>query len=102
LSYASPAWGYVANAYINKLQTFQNKVLRIITKLPRITPIANIHEKTGMSLIRSNVKSLARALYLKPVTSENRDTIIPSVTNICVLYPCLLDNPLGTATLTNT
>jgi hypothetical protein len=34
LKYASPVRGYAAETYINKLQTFQNKVLRIITKLP--------------------------------------------------------------------
>jgi hypothetical protein len=44
LTYASPVWGYAANTYINILQTFQNKVLRIITKLPRVTPITTLHE----------------------------------------------------------
>ena len=71
LSYASPAWGYAANTHINKLQTFQNKVLRIITKLPRVTPITTLHEQTGMSSIKSHFKRLARTLYQKSVTSEN-------------------------------
>jgi hypothetical protein len=53
------------------LQTFQNKVLRIITELPRVTPIATLHEQTGMSLLRSHFKRLARALFQKSVTSEN-------------------------------
>jgi hypothetical protein len=51
--------------------TFQNKVLRIITKLPRVTPIATLHEQTGMSLIRSHFKRLARAPYQKSATSEH-------------------------------
>jgi hypothetical protein len=71
LSYASPVWGYAAKTYKNKLQTFQNKVLRIITKLPRITPITALHEQAGMSLIKSNFKRLARTLYQKTATSEN-------------------------------
>jgi hypothetical protein len=70
LSYASPVWGYTANTYINKLQIFQNKVLRIITKLPRVTPIATLHEQTGMSLIGSHIKRLVRELHQKFVTSE--------------------------------
>jgi hypothetical protein len=57
--------------YINKLQAFQNKVLRIITKLPRVTPIVTLHEQTGMSLIRSHIKNLKRALYQKSACSEN-------------------------------
>jgi hypothetical protein len=71
LIYACPVWGYAANTYINKLQTFQNKVLRIITKLPRVTPIVTLHEQTGMPLIRSYITKLTRALYLKSAASEN-------------------------------
>jgi hypothetical protein len=71
MSYASPTWGYAAKTHINKLQTFQNKVLRIITKLPRVTPVATLHEQMGMQLIRSHFKSLARALYQKFGISEN-------------------------------
>jgi hypothetical protein len=68
LTNAFSLWGYAANTYINKLQTFQNEVLRIITELPRVTPIATSHEQTGMSLIRSHFMRLARALC---TTSEN-------------------------------
>jgi hypothetical protein len=50
LIYACPELGYAANTYINKLQTFQNKVLRIITKLPRVKPIVTLHEQKGMPL----------------------------------------------------
>jgi hypothetical protein len=71
LTYASPVWEYVTDAYIHKLQTFQNKVLRIITKLPRVIPIATLHEHTGMSLIRGRIKRLVMELYGKFITSEN-------------------------------
>jgi hypothetical protein len=43
MAHASPMWGYAAKTHMNKLQTFQNKVLRIITKLPRVTPILTLH-----------------------------------------------------------
>jgi hypothetical protein len=43
LTYASPAWGYAANTYMNKLQTFQNKDLRII-KFSTVPPIVTLHE----------------------------------------------------------
>jgi hypothetical protein len=71
LSYASPVWGYAANTYINKLQTFQNKVLRIITKLPRVTPDTTLHEQTGISLKESHFKRLAWTLYQNTSISEN-------------------------------
>jgi hypothetical protein len=71
LTYASPVWGYAADTHMITLQTFQNKVLRIITKLPRVTPIVTLHEQTGMSLMRNHIKRLTRALYQKSVTSEN-------------------------------
>jgi hypothetical protein len=67
LSSASLAWVYAAKT---ELQAFQNEVLRIIIKLLRVTPIATLHEQTGMSLIRSHFKSAARALYQKSATSK--------------------------------
>jgi hypothetical protein len=70
LAYASPLGGYATNTYINKLLTFQNKVLRIITKLPRVTPIVTLHEQAGMSLI-SIIKRLEAAFCRKSITSEN-------------------------------
>jgi hypothetical protein len=49
LTYASP----VVNTYTYKLETFQNKVLRIITKLPKITP--NIRIRIYKTIILSVV-----------------------------------------------
>jgi hypothetical protein len=64
LTHALSAWGYAANTYINKLQKFQNQVLRMKTKLPGITPIKTLHKQTGMSLIKDHIKGLASRLYL--------------------------------------
>jgi hypothetical protein len=88
--------------YINKLETFQNKVLRILTKLPRVTPIVTLHEQTRMSLIRSHTKKLTRNCIkslqvAKTVRFRNLDNMTPSLKNICAPYPPLLGNPLGTA-----
>jgi hypothetical protein len=71
LTYACPVWGYAAKTYINKLQTFQNKVLRLITKLPRVTPIITLHEQTGMPLMSTHIKMLTRALYRRSARSVN-------------------------------
>jgi hypothetical protein len=71
VTYASPAWDYAAESYVHKLQTFQNKVLTIITKLPRVTPIDTLHEQTGMPLIKNYIKGLDSRLYLKSASSYN-------------------------------
>jgi hypothetical protein len=71
LTYASPVWGYAAKTHMTELQTFQNKVLRIITKLPRVTPILTLHEQTRMPLIRSHIRKLASAVYQKSANSDN-------------------------------
>jgi hypothetical protein len=52
-------------------QTFQNKVLGLITKLPRVTPIVALHEQTGIPFIHSHIKNLTTALYFKAACSTN-------------------------------
>jgi len=56
LTSASPAWGYAAQSYFSTLQMLNNKVLRTITKLPRITQINILHEETGMPLIQITLR----------------------------------------------
>jgi hypothetical protein len=43
-TYAAPAWQSAAKADLSKLQVFQKNVLKIITKLPRVTSIEILHE----------------------------------------------------------
>jgi hypothetical protein len=66
LTFTSPLCGFAANTYTNKLQTFKNKVLRIITELPKVTPIIILYKQKGISVvIRIHIKKLRRALYQK-------------------------------------
>jgi hypothetical protein len=46
MTYASPAWGFAANAHLLKLQRLQNKVLRAIGNFPR----KHTGPKTALSL----------------------------------------------------
>jgi short subunit dehydrogenase-like uncharacterized protein len=57
------------NAIVNYI--YLKKVLTMITKLPPVILIVALHEEKEMSLIRSHIKRLARALYRKPVTGES-------------------------------
>jgi hypothetical protein len=43
MTYASPAWEFVADTHLMELQRLQNKVLRTIGSFPRSTPVRNLH-----------------------------------------------------------
>jgi hypothetical protein len=43
MTYACPAWEYVADAHLLKLQRLQNRVLRTIGNLDRRTPVRELH-----------------------------------------------------------
>jgi hypothetical protein len=70
-AYASLLWVHAQDCHTHKLQTFQNKVLRMIAKLPRAKPVATLQEQIAVSLTNSYIKGLATKLYLKPPNSFN-------------------------------
>jgi hypothetical protein len=41
--YACPTWEFAADAHLIKLQRLQNRVLRVIGKLDRRTPVRDLH-----------------------------------------------------------
>jgi hypothetical protein len=43
MTYACPAWEFAAETHLLKLEHLQNKVLRTIGKLPRRTPVRDLH-----------------------------------------------------------
>lgn len=63
LTYASPIWGHAARTHIKKLQVFQNKLLYMITKLPRVTPVDILHDQTGVETIEEYIKRMALKFY---------------------------------------
>jgi hypothetical protein len=71
LTNTASALEYAPRAHISKLQVFQNKMLGIITKTPRVTPIAILHEQTGMGTVERYVSGLAHKLYLKGQLNDN-------------------------------
>jgi hypothetical protein len=71
LTCTSLSWDHAAGCRTRKLQTLQHKVLRILTELPRVKPVATLHEQTGMPLVNNYIKGLASKLYLKSAGSSN-------------------------------
>jgi hypothetical protein len=56
LAYASPAWApALSNTNIQKLQTLQNKALRIITGCTQSTPIEHLHAETKILPIKAHL-----------------------------------------------
>ncbi|KAL1129571.1 hypothetical protein AAG570_012516 [Ranatra chinensis] len=82
LTYASPVWGHAAASKINRLQVYQNKVLRMIAHAPRATRLTTVHEDMKVPMMKSQIRSLAqRKLPVKKAEafSENlEDTFRPN------------------------
>jgi hypothetical protein len=60
MTYASPAWEFVADTHLMKLQRLQNKVLRITGKFPRRTPVRELHMAFQWTRQDSNFPTGAR------------------------------------------
>ena len=65
LSYASPIWAAAAKTNINKIQIFQNRFLRTITKAPWYIPNAQLHIELGITPIPVHFSLLAAKFYPK-------------------------------------
>jgi hypothetical protein len=57
ITYAAPVCGNAAKTHLSKLQVSQNKALRTIINLPRVTPIKILQEddRTPCQVIRTKV-----------------------------------------------
>jgi hypothetical protein len=60
MTYASPAWEFAADIHLLKLQLLQNKVLRTIGKLPRRTPIRDLHLAFQIPYVYDYITKLCR------------------------------------------
>lgn len=52
ITYGCPVWMAAANTHLNKLEVFQSKVLRIITRAPWFVRNANIRTDLGIKTVR--------------------------------------------------
>jgi hypothetical protein len=51
MTYACPAWEFVAESHLLKLQRLQNKVLRTIANFPRHTLVRDMHKAFHMPFV---------------------------------------------------
>jgi hypothetical protein len=60
MTYACPAWEFTAETHFLKLQRLQNKVLRTIGKLPRRTPVRNLHMAFQIPYVYDYITKICR------------------------------------------
>jgi hypothetical protein len=60
MTYAPPAWEFVANTHLPKLQRLQNKVLLIIGNFPRHTPVRELHKAFNIPYIYNYITKLCK------------------------------------------
>lgn len=65
LTYAAPVWSSASVTAKRKLQTYQNKMLRLITNSDRYTRIENMHRETHMPYLNDYINNIAQQFYKK-------------------------------------
>jgi len=61
--YASPIWSCCANSHLNKIQIFQNKILRIITDAPWFVRNKALHKDLNIPTIDEHLNHLANRFF---------------------------------------
>lgn len=78
LTYGSPVWKQMCKTNYRKLQIIQNKSLRIISGLPRYTPIVSLHEFLNICYLNEYIEQLNSSYYKSCSVSES--TLINTLT----------------------
>lgn len=60
LTYGCAAWSFISDAQYKRLQTTQNKLLRLLTNSSRYISINELHEITGMARIKQYILDTAQ------------------------------------------
>ncbi|GBL75092.1 RNA-directed DNA polymerase from mobile element jockey [Araneus ventricosus] len=65
LTYATQIWGLSAKTHRKKIQTLQNKILRMMTNAPWFVRNEVIHNDLQIESIETHVKNLSRKFFSK-------------------------------------
>lgn len=63
IMYACVIWGTASETQIKKVQTFQNKVLRIACNSPWFVRNTQIHRETGVPYVKQYIKQIAKSFF---------------------------------------
>lgn len=59
LTYAAPVWGQCAKSHINKMQIFQNRMLKTCLKLPHRHPTIDVHKLSATEYVNEFIERLS-------------------------------------------
>lgn len=86
ITYASPVWMGVSKTALRPLQSYQNKMLRLITNKDRYTKITELHQLTDIPTLREHIQELGTKFYrdleihdneyIQRITATRHDTDI--------------------------
>lgn len=62
-TYACPVWGNTSKTNFRKLQTFQNKILRIIVNAPWYIRNQQLHEELKIPTVEAHIQALTRNFF---------------------------------------
>ena len=84
LLYAAPLWSSAANTHLQKIQTAQNKLLRMITNADRSTTNHEIRTNNNIEDIKTNIDEITTKFYqeslrhipiLNSIALNNKETV---------------------------
>lgn len=55
--FASPVWGNCAQSHLNKLQTTQNKILKLVLNKPFYYKTTTLHNDTNIKLLQNTIST---------------------------------------------
>lgn len=79
LTYAAPIWSGVSRTAFRPLESYQNKLLRLITNSDRYRKIDDMLQQTGMETLRDHTTRLTQNFYTKKL---NVNRITRNITRI--------------------
>lgn len=72
MTYACPIFSNCADCHMRRLQTLQNKCLRMVLNAPFRTRITTLHKKTGIPMIKPFMEKLTKNFYKQSAKSSNK------------------------------
>ncbi|GFW16432.1 probable RNA-directed DNA polymerase from transposon BS [Trichonephila clavipes] len=83
LAYASPVWGYATKTNINKLDTLQNSLIRMIVKATRYMRNDDIRNDLKINSFKTHIQNIAINFFtdLDTTNNVNMQNLIPYTPN---------------------
>ena len=78
LTYAAPAWNSVSDCHMNRLQTVQNKGVKISFDTPPYTNLKSLHEEINLESISDFCHRMTESFYEKS-TNKHTNPLIRSI-----------------------